>query len=329
MVSSPELELSEDNMLPKPNASITNFYSQIRKIPELIKQARLVDQKLLSHLQEMKSTASTILDQFKEQKKVILKHFDNWVIPIAQDVLDGFLQDAQELKRSLDHKLTHLDIVTQEEWDCEAKNWEHMYLRWNDRDWLVNRVLEVVAERNALLIDKDIQVIQDYHNQSLSKIHHESDTMRSLEERLALAIEEPLKQLMGLRTQAKEHTSIQQAGEWVAKLQEQRETYFDQLLMKIDHVMKDVVDLEVTNDWSAFSEVDGEMVFMEQELQHIQTDLTHVHLLDESDKQFMLGRLEGLLEHATDFDDSLFSRMMQVRMKNLKIGIVAAISSLT
>lgn len=312
----------------EPIPPIKYFYSQIRKMREDTTQACLVDQRLLHDSQKLKSIASVIIDQFKEQKKVILTHFDKWIMPIAEDVLDELLSGAQKLKGSLDEKLTHLETITPEEWDCEAKKWESMYLTWNDQNRLVDRVLEIVAERNALLIDKDIQVIQDYHNQSLSKIHRESEVMKNVEERLAQAIEEPLKQLMGLRSQARKHTSIQQAGEWVAKLQEQRESYFDQLLMKIDHVMKDVVDLEVTKDWTAFSEFDGEMVFMEQELQHIQTDLTHVHLLDEADKQFLLARLEGLLEHATDLEDSMLSRMMQTRMKDLKAGIVFSISML-
>lgn len=326
-VSSPKLENSQDNMSQQPATPIKHFYSQMRKMSELT-NARVADQKFLNHLQEIKNAASTILDQFKEQKKVILKNLDNWVIPIAQDVLDQLLRDAQQLKHSLDHKLAHLDETTQEEWECEAKNWERMYLRWNDQKGLVDCVLEVVADRHALLIDKDIRVIQDYHKQSLSKIDQEPDAMRSLEKRLTNAIEEPLKQLMGLRSQAKEHTSIQQAGEWVAKLQEQRESYFDQLLMKIDQVMKDVVDLEITKDWTAFSEVDGEMAFMEQELEHIQADLKHVHLIDEADRHFLLARLEGLLEHATDLDNPMLSRSIQLRMENLKSGIVTAISLL-
>lgn len=309
-----------------------HFYSQISKMPELtgqarmIDQARLIDQFLPNCLQDLKGTASAIIDQFQEQKKVILQRFDNWIMPIAQEVLDGLLQDAQQLKNKLDDKLTHLEQTTPEEWDAEVKHWEVLYSKWNDRKGLINRILEVVASRTTQLIDKDIQVVKDYQTQSLAHLSQETETFRNVEERLSHAIEEPLKQLMGLRVQAQEHTSLQQASEWVANLQEQRESYFDQLLMKIDHVMKDVVNLEESKDWSIAVEVEGELVFMERELHHINQDLTHIHLIEECDKQFLLGRLEGLLDHAEDLDKKSLPSPLQARMKALKASISASIS---
>jgi hypothetical protein len=334
MVPFPESEKPEEIIPQDATEPFKRLYSQIRKIPELtgqariIDQARIVDQVLLNRLQDLKGTASAIIDQFQAQKKLILQRFDNWIMPIAQDVLDGLLQDAKHLKDKLDDKLSHLDQTTPEEWDNEAKHWALLYSKWHDRKELINRILEVVADRTAHLIDRDIQVIKDYQTQSLAHLPEESETFRNVEERLTHAIEEPLKQLMGLRIQAQEHTSLQQASEWVANLQQRRESYFDQLLMKIDHVMKDVVNLEESKDWNTALEVEGELVFMERELHHINQDLTHIHLIDECDKQFLLARLEGLLDHAEELDQRSLPSPLQARMKGLKRGILASISRL-
>lgn len=318
-------EDSKENISDPP---IKRLYSQIRKMPELTKQAQAIDQVLTTRLQDLKGTASTIINQFNEQKKMILQRFDSWIMPIAQDVLDGILQDAEQLKHKLDSKLEHIDQMSPEEWDREAQHWEQLYSKWNDRKGLVDKILEVVADRTKHLIDKDIQVVQDYQSQSLSHLPPETETFKNIEERLAHAIEEPLKQLMNLRSQVDEHKSIQQASEWVEKLQEQRETYFNQLLMKIDHVMKDVVNLEETNDWTAFVEVEGEILFMERELHHINSDLTHLHLISESDKQFLLARLEGLLDHVQDLDKRTLPQPMQAKMKALQSGITFAMTRL-
>jgi hypothetical protein len=328
MLPLPESEYSDENIISRSPDSIKHLYFQIRKMPELTEQARLIDQVLPSRLQEVKGTASAVINQFKAQKKVILQHFDHWIMPIAQEVLDGFLLDAQQLKRKLEDKLEHLDQTTSEEWEVQANQWAQLYSRWNDRKGLVNKILEVVIDRTKHLIDKDVQVIHDYQSQSLANLPEETETFKNVEERLTHATAEPLKQLMNLRNEVKENSSLQQASEWVAKLQERRESYFDQLLMKIDHVMKDVVNLEETKDWTAFVELEGEVLFMERELHHINSDLTHLHLVEESDKQFLLGRLEGLLDHVTDLDNPTLPSPLQIRMQALKAGILLSISRL-
>lgn len=308
--------------------SIKHLSFQISKMPELTKQARLVDQILLDRFQDLKFTASTIIDQFREQRKIILQHFDSWIMPIARDVLDELIIDAQKLKHNLDVKLECVDQTTAEEWSIEAKSWQQLYSKWSDRKGLIDKILEIVANRTEHLIDKDIQVIQDYQRHSLSHLSHETEAFKHMEERLASAIEEPLKQLMNLREQAKEHKSIQQASEWVSKLQEQRESYFNQLLMKIDHVMKDVVNLEENKDWTAFAEFESEILFMENELRHIQFDLERLHLVSEKDKQFLLARLEGLSDHIQDLNKHSLPLLLQNRIQALKSDIFFTISCL-
>lgn len=324
-----EPEKPEEIKIHEVKDPIKRLYVQIRKMPELSKQAQAVDQILLSRLQDLKGTASAIIRQFHEQKKSILQRFDSWIMPIAQEVLDALIKEAQTLKCQLEEKLDNLDQTTPEDWDTAAKHWAQLYSTWHDRKGLVDKILEVVVDRTKHLIDKDIQVIQDYQTQSLSHLPQETETFKNVEERLAHAIEEPLKQLMNLRNQAKEHQSLQQVSEWVAKLQERRETYFDQLLMKIDHVMKDVVHLEETQDWTAFVEVEGEILFMERELHHINTDLSQLHLIiAESDKQFLLARLEGLLDHVNDLDECSLPQPLQMRVQAIKSGIQLSISHL-
>ena len=312
----------------KTTESIKRLYAQIKKMPELTAQAKTVDTLLINRLQELKGTASNLIEQFKEQKKVILQRFDQWIMPIAKEVLDGFLQDAVQLKDRLDEKLEHVDQTTKEEWNDEVLGWEQLYSRWNDRKGLISKILEVVADRTKHLIDKDIQVIQDYQTQSLAHLPKESEIFKSVEQRLSHVIEEPLKQLMALRSSPEKHTSLQQASDWVAKLQEERETYFDQLLMKIDHVTKEVVRPEETIDLTSLQEIEGEIIFMERELAHIESDLSQIQLGDESDRQLVAARLEGLLDHAEELEDTMLPRFLKQRLRSIKSTISSALKQI-
>lgn len=321
METFPESDKPDESVLKNTTESIKRLYVQIRKMPELSEQAKVIDKVLISRLQDLKGTASSIIDQFRSQKKTILQHFDHWIMPIAKEVLDGFLQDAVQLKNNLEDKLDHIEETTPAEWDEQAQGWAQLYSRWHDRKCLVDKILEVVAARTKHLIDKDIQVIHDYQSQSLSHLHKESEVFKNVEERLAHAIEEPLKQLLALRNRPAEHDSLQQASEWVANLQEKRESYFDQLLMKIDHVTKEVVQVEERIDRASFLEVEGELIFMERELDHITSDMSQVDLSEESHKQFIGARLESLLDHAEQMDESALPHSLRQRIRALKAKI--------
>lgn len=325
MNSYAEHEEPEDKILEFPIDPIKQLYVQIRKMPELTKQARVIDQVLAGRLQELKGTASTVIKQFSDQESIILQKFDNWIMPIAKEVLDGFIHDAMKLKNRLEDKLDHIDETTAEEWNDQAKHWAQLNEQWNDRKGLADKILEVVASRTKHLIDKDVQVIHEYQSQSIAHLPKESEAFKNVEERLNHAIADPLKQLMSLR---KPPQSIQQASEWVAKLQEKRESYFDQLLMKIDHIIKEVVHVEERVDWSAFLEIEGEIIFMERELHHINIDLSKIHLAEESDRQFLAARIEGLSDHVEELDTSHFPSALKHRVTALKEGIAAALERL-
>lgn len=325
MNSYAEHEEPENKIVEFPAEPIKRLYVQIRKMPELTKQAEVIDQVLSGRLQELRGDASSIIKQFADQEKVILQRFDNWIMPIAKEVLDGFLHDAERLKDKLEEKLDHIEETTPEEWNDQASHWAQLYERWNDRKGLVDKILEVVANRTKHLIDKDIQVIHEYRSQSLSHLPKESEVFKNVEHRLNQAIAEPMKQLKAFQNRPQ---SIQQASEWVAKLQEHRESYFDQLLMKIDHITKEMVQTEERIDWSAFLEIEGEIIFMERELHQINIDLTRIESSSESDRQFLAARMEGLLDHAEELNSAAFPKALKHRVMVLKEGIAAALERL-
>lgn len=283
--------------------SIRHLYSKINEMPEIMESADLVDHLLASKFNELITHSQAVIEEFQQQKSAILEQFDHRLVPVAREVLDSLLQDADQLASKLNRPPgEHRDQFPPLDWIDYAKRWTQLYAQWNDGKALAQKVLELVAARTEQLIDKDIQVIHDYQKQSLEHLSKGSETFKNLEKRLAKATDEPLKQLSALRNQHEQHMTLTQASEWISRLQEQRERYFDQLLMKIDHVVKEVVQMEdveeEAEDFSVFSEDEGEIVFMEREIRHIQALLPNMQASEESDIIFMEARLEGLLDHA-------------------------------
>lgn len=102
--------------------------------------------------------------------------------------------------------------------------------------------------------------------------------------------------------------SYQEMTRWGNKLQKQRENYFDQVLQKIDHIMKDVSYKSVDQQEAAvYEEIDGELAFIERELGEIDAHIAEAHLMSEADKQFLLGRLEGILDHLHELERSEYT----------------------
>lgn len=331
MVSVTEQDSSfEEERFRGPAESIRKLYSQLRHLskPEL-KSPEIISPLCAEVIQELESRASEIIDQFEAQKKNVAQYFDRWLIPVALDILDALLSDSQQLKECLQEKIDRADQVTAQEWEEEAREWARLYSRWNGGKAMTAGVLEAVVDKTTHLINKDIQVIRDYQTQSLSQLPQESEGFRNVEKRLERAIESPMKQLMSLRSEAEEHTSLEQALSWVANLQERREDYFDQLLMKIDLVMKDLVEIEEdSNDWVTNLEMEWELVFMESELRNIEEHWVSGSFDKEENKEFLFERLKGLSEHMMELSVQRIPSRLHARIDEIEAAIVEILNRL-
>ena len=65
----------EEKIVEFPTDPIKRLFVQIKKMPELTKQAKVVDRVHALRLQELKGTASTLIKHLAAQEKVILQKF--------------------------------------------------------------------------------------------------------------------------------------------------------------------------------------------------------------------------------------------------------------
>jgi hypothetical protein len=301
----------------------------IQSIPFLIKQAAENPRIILDHFQDLTECIVAYLQHFKNDKQRILARFDNLLQPLATEILDEMIKEADQLKTELEISLSSLDHTQTIDWNNQANACVRLFYRWNDPKELNKRILKLVSDKTEQLIDKDLKLIHEYQIQYLSKVDGQSSNLKNLESRLAKAIEEPLKNLVQLKTNVKQTESLQQASEWISKLDSEREGWFDQLLMKIDSSVKDLVlpDEEISSE--TLRELENEMHFVEHELAHIHQLLPKLDKNDEKEFYFTEVRLEGLKEHLEQFDSLTLPPLTRNRLEKLFNNITTTFNQIS
>lgn len=299
--------------------AIERFYSQIHSFPKLIGKADVIDKTLLRHFQEIRHSAVEVIDQLQLEKQTILKKFDSWLMPLAKEVLDDLLKDADALKTDLDESLEKLDSSIHKDWIEYAKKWAQLYAKWHDRKGITRKVIKLAEARTAHLIEKDIKIIKEYQEQRLSHVPKESDEFFNLERRLIKATADPLRNLVALKKppSTKEGLSIKQASDWIANFHKKRESFFDMVLVKIDAAAKDLV-ASTAIDQDLFNELQGEIKFIEHEIDQINPIIPHLQRIDKDELKFLNERVSCLIDHLEDYDLANLPKELQQRLDKIQ-----------
>jgi hypothetical protein len=269
---------------------------------------------------DIKSLVNQVIKEFYQEEATLLEKFDLSILPLAKEVLALMLSEAEQARITLHALLDHESKRKKpSDWNVEADRWQKIYAKWHDRKAIASMILEKVEARTKYLIDKDIQMIVDYQQQSISHLGLEKENFQKIKKKLTNAIQEPMRELVDLTKHPKNYTSVQEASRWIAELDEVRESYFDQLLMKIDNVMKELVkhELEEKDDSDLFIDVSSELIFIENELTQIDQEMQNIPSFLEEDKRFYLERLESMLDHLHEWNQKTFPNRIKKRIDAL------------
>lgn len=269
-----------------------------------------------------------MLKQIDEQKSDLIQRFDLCLMPMAQEAINQLLQDAKQLNVNLEETLDRSHSMTCKNWTEQAAVLAQLHAKWHSQTALTDKVLELVSHRAKAWIDKDCQVIEDYKNQSLAHLSSSQEELKNLEERLKQATAEPLKQLLSLHQQSPKHQSLKQASDWLAHFQFQRENCFDHLLMKIDALVQEIVQTEELNDAASNAEIEGEILFVQKEFQHLHQKVKQLSNNQAEEKEFLKKELKEFLDHIEQFRFSL-PKSLQRPLLNLKQLIEADLKNLS
>lgn len=297
---------------------IDNFYSQVESIPHLFEKAQVIDQVLLQHFLEIQSHSNAIVQQFEQQREDILKKFDGGLLPAAKEVVKELSKDTSELKFNLDDTLQNIVNASKMDWVNHAKSWAQLYVKWYDQKALMQKVIKQASHHTQELIDRDVNLIKEYHKQSLSHLTPDSPDFKSTEEKLKRVIEEPLKRLVELKQEPGD-LNIKQLSEWVSNLNQHRENYVDQVLTKIDSVIDTFFTgaFQEVVDNTVYIEIENEINFMEQEMSHIKQSIAAFDVNNQQEREFIMTRLNSAKEHLEQLDLARIPKDLRNRIEKL------------
>ena len=307
-----------DNM-PTP---IEHFYARIKGMPQLLDQALAINHTLSFHFKQIQADAFHIVNHLDDEKEDFLKKFDIWLLPIAKEVWENLFHEAEELKSHLANGLENPEALGEMNWIDHAKAWAALCSHWQDKNELVQKVLLIASERATQLVDKDIKLVQDYQDQLIAQRTQETGEVLELEERLSHVTEDSLKQLHNLK-EPPDLTSIKHVSDWMANLYTKRATYFDHLLMKIDAYVKDMIHIEDVHDPMHFTEIEGEIKFMDYELNQINDLIPNLNKKNKEEVIFIEDRLRGIGEHLEQFDQKTLPGPLRQKFESIQSRIRA------
>jgi hypothetical protein len=277
------------------------FTSQIQRLTNLTDSDYLKTPQGKKRADEIKATALQVLQKIEEQKEDILKKLGRGLsLPAAKGIVDQMSQLTDELRRKLEDCLKELDHFSEVNWREQATLWAQLYAKWHDQKAIEEDIIHYIAIRVSQMISKDLQVIDEYQNNSLEGIETIGTELYTLKDRLQSAIEAPMKAMYKLREPPSD-ISIEKVGEWISAIQDERERLFDSVLQRIEKVTataKPFTSPKVVSDPVSEAEMNHEMISLQKEFKDILVRITHHTDLDKNERHGLISHLTCLIEHA-------------------------------
>lgn len=279
------------------------FTSQMQKLTKLTDSDQLKTPQGKRRAEEIKTTALQVLQKIEEQKEDILKKLGRGVLlPAAKGIVDQMSEVTEELRGILDKSLRELEPFSDINWREQATLWAQLYAKWHDHKAIEDNIIQYIALRVSQMIAKDLQVIDEYQNNSLEGTQTIGTELDTLKERLQSAIEAPMQAMNKLREPPTD-ISLEKVGEWISAIQEERERLFDSVLQRIERVTataKPFIPPSVALDPTSEEEMNHEMIALQKEFNDILVRITHSTDLDKNERQGLISHLMSLIEHAED-----------------------------
>ncbi|MBA3722143.1 MAG: hypothetical protein H0W88_07070 [Parachlamydiaceae bacterium] len=302
------------------------FYSKIESMPKLIEKAIVVDKTLSVYFADLQKDVAIVLEELNVEKEKLLKEFDGYLLPAAQEVIDELADDANKLKNTLENSLDNIESISKQDWKEHAKNWAQLYSRLQDHKGLVEKIIIVASHRIRASIHEDIRVINLYQNQSVARMTEEGGESSDIEQRLESAIQEPLKELERELSELKDDqikkTSIKQTSEWIANLQQKRKEYSDQIFMRIDSIAKEELE-DVHYYAGSHTELEEEIRFMEMhELKPLIEQVDNLNWNNEQAVQSVKSHLNELKDHLDQLNIDRLPKVLKSKLNMLDQKII-------
>ncbi len=254
----------------KPRLSMLNrFVDRIRSTFQRFQNKPQHDFQLAGRIHDLQSTADSVLKQLRKIKEDLKNEIEPDIFFYVEQVVDPIIKEVSRLHKSIEQpgSVMHQAKTFQRysQWIEKAKLWVQICSKVNDKDAIVKGIIRYTVDDFLEVIDRDIQVINDYQEHMLDALAVEDEEKIALAQRLELRLDPYLRGLNALRFKPRD-LPLQEIALWKAQVDKRREKYFDAALHAIDKVINEIIpDTSGQEEHEHLVDVLSQIAYLEHE----------------------------------------------------------------
>lgn len=256
---------------------LNRFVDRIRTTFQKFQNKPDSDHQLHGRIQDLHTKANLVLDHLSTIKAELINELDQDVLVHVEEVLDPIIKEVSRLHQSMEKpgSVIHQAKTYQRysQWIEKAKLWIQICSKAKDKESIVKAIIRYTVDDFLEVINRDIQVINDYQEHMLEALAIDDEEKIMLAQRLETRLEPYLKGLNDLRVRPSD-LPLKEIAIWKSQVDKRREKYFDAALHAIDKLINDIIP-----DKSGFEEQEhliealSQIAYLEREIPNLYDEI--------------------------------------------------------
>ncbi len=256
---------------------------------------------LAGRIHELRHNADEVVDELKQIYNQLSKELDPRLFAFVQAIIDPLLRDIGPISTSMQSSNAALQAKAfkrYSEWAEKAKIWIDLCHTVKQKDKIILAVVNHLIGESIEMIRRDIQIINDYQEHSISHLPLPDDEKQLLRSELKHAITPYLQKLSDL-TALPGTISLEEVSPWRGDIDKRRQKYFELALQTTDSLIeKSFPEFTSEEAQEHLLEVCSQLNFLEEQLENLEEETENHDLSDPSKRRLLiLGWIS--LEEAT------------------------------
>jgi len=253
------------------NLSLLNrFVDRIRSTFQKFQTKAPREPQLMGRIHDLQKTANSVLKQLRMIKDEFRKEVDPDVFAYVEEVIDNIIKEVSRLHKSIEQPGSVLQQAKRyqrySQWVEKAKLWVQICSKMGDKQSIIKAIIRYTIDDFLEVIDRDIQVINDYQEHMLDALAVDEEEKIALAQRLEMRLEPYLKSLNDLRTKPKD-LPLHEIALWKSQVDKRREKFFDAALHAIDKIInQSIPDTTGEEEHEHLVDVLSQVIYLEHEV---------------------------------------------------------------
>lgn len=253
----------------KPLSMLNRFVDRIRSTFQRFQNKPQQDIQLVGRIRDLQRTANSVLEQLCKIKDDLKSQIDPKTFSYVEEIIEPVIKEVSRLHKTIEQpgSIIHQAKTYQRysQWIEKAKLWVQICSKASDKEALIKAIIRYTIEDFLEVIDRDIQVINDYQEHMLEALAVEDEEKIILAQTLETQLQPYLKSLSDLRAKPRD-LPLHEIALWKAHVDKRREKYFDAALHMIDKMINSTIpDTSGHNEHEHLAEVLSQIVYLENE----------------------------------------------------------------